>query len=150
MGTGSADEAIRSPNPTSGDSDTRTPVALDPDSRRWVQRLRAGHPRHDQALGSLHDLLRRVARHELSRRRQRVWSISGPALDDLAEQAADDALVNILRKLVDRVEAIGGTIRVDSRLGVGTAVQVKLQSTRSRWSLSAQVPVCALRERPDV
>lgn len=85
--------------PASGGSDARSPASLDADSRRWVERLRAGHPRHDQTVGSLHDVLRRVASYELSRRRQGVWSISGPEFDDLAEQAADDALVNVLAKL---------------------------------------------------
>ena len=31
-----------------------------------------------------------------------------------------------LTGLIDRVEAIGGTIHIDSRPGLGTAVQVKL------------------------
>ena len=49
----------------------------------------------------LHDLLRRAAFHELSRRRGQLGSISGPELDDLAQQAADDALINILTRLDD-------------------------------------------------
>jgi RNA polymerase sigma-70 factor, ECF subfamily len=40
-----------------------------------------------------------VARHELSRRRGQIGSIRGPEFDDLAQQAADDALVNVLGKL---------------------------------------------------
>ena len=46
-------------------------------------------------------LLRRAAFHELSRRRALLGSIGGPELDDLAQQAADDALMNILAKLDD-------------------------------------------------
>ena len=49
----------------------------------------------------LHELLRRAAFHELSRRRALLGSIGGPELDDLAQQAADDALMNILAKLDD-------------------------------------------------
>ena len=75
-------------------------VALDTDSRQWVEQLRtAGHPRHYLALAKLHDVLLRVALHELSRRRGQLPSITGPEFDDLAQQAADDALMNILAKL---------------------------------------------------
>jgi signal transduction histidine kinase len=35
-----------------------------------------------------------------------------------------------LTGLVDRVEAIGGTIRIDSPPGAGTALRVRLPTTR--------------------
>ena len=73
----------------------------DEESSRWVEQLRAGHPRHDQAVARLHELLLRVAFHELSRRRPQLGSIAGPELEDLAQQAADDALMNILKRLDD-------------------------------------------------
>lgn len=73
----------------------------DEESCRWVEQLRAGHPRHDQAVARLHDVLLRVAFHELNRRRSQLGSISGPEFDDLAQQSADDALMNILRRLDD-------------------------------------------------
>jgi RNA polymerase sigma-70 factor (ECF subfamily) len=66
-----------------------------------VQQLRAAHPRHDLAVAALHDLLLRAAVHELSRRRGLLGSITGPEFDDLAQQAADDALMNILARLDD-------------------------------------------------
>jgi RNA polymerase sigma-70 factor, ECF subfamily len=44
-------------------------------------------------------VLLRVAHHELSRRRGQLQWISGPEFDDLAHQAADDALVNVLARL---------------------------------------------------
>jgi RNA polymerase sigma-70 factor (ECF subfamily) len=75
--------------------------AIDADSRRWVEQLRARHPQHDHAVARLHDMLLRVAYHELSRRRGQLQSVSGPELDDLAHQAADDALVNVLARLDD-------------------------------------------------
>ena len=78
-----------------------TKARHDEASRRWVQQLRAGHPRHEQAVAKLHDLLLRVARHELSRRRSQLGSIAGLELDDLAQQAADDALMNIIKRLDD-------------------------------------------------
>ena len=77
----------------------RTQRTLDAESRRWVEQLRAGHPRHHQTVARLHDVLQRVAVHELSRRRHQLGSIRGPEFDDIAEQAADDALVNVLGRL---------------------------------------------------
>jgi RNA polymerase sigma-70 factor, ECF subfamily len=71
----------------------------DRDSALWVKRLRRGHPRHDETVAKLHDLLVRIAHHELSRRRRLLESVGGPELDDLAQQAADDALINLLDKL---------------------------------------------------
>jgi RNA polymerase sigma-70 factor, ECF subfamily len=65
----------------------------------WVERLRPGHPRREQTVAKLHEALLRVARHELSRRRALLGSIRGPEFEDLAQQAADDALVNVLAKL---------------------------------------------------
>ena len=43
----------------------------------------------------------RVAYHELGRRRGQLPAASGPEFDDLAHQAANDALVTILGKLDD-------------------------------------------------
>ena len=76
-----------------------TPAGLDRVSRQWLEQLRAGHPRHHEAVARLHEVLRRVAWSELSRRGAQLRSISGPELDDLAQQAADDALMNVLGKL---------------------------------------------------
>jgi RNA polymerase sigma-70 factor (ECF subfamily) len=76
-------------------------AGLDRDSRQWVEQLRVGHPQRDRTLSALHDALRRVAVYELSRRRHQVRSVAGPEFDDLAQQAADDALVNVLNKLDD-------------------------------------------------
>ena len=78
-----------------------TETARDRESERWVEQLRAGHPRRERTVQKLHDVLRRAAFHELSRRRGQLGSIGGPELDDLAQQAADDALMNILSRLDD-------------------------------------------------
>jgi RNA polymerase sigma-70 factor (ECF subfamily) len=74
-------------------------VTHDAESRLWVEQLRSGHPRHEEAVGKLHGVLVRVAFDELSRRRGQLGAIAGPEYDDLAQQAADGALMNILRKL---------------------------------------------------
>jgi RNA polymerase sigma-70 factor, ECF subfamily len=52
-------------------------------------------------VATLRDALLRVAFHELSRRRGQLGSIRGPEFDDLAQQAASDALMNILARLED-------------------------------------------------
>ena len=77
------------------------PEALDARSRRWVQELHCGHPRRDRAVQELHDLLHRVAIHELYRRRAQLAAIRGPEFEDLAQQAADDAVIKILQRLDD-------------------------------------------------
>ena len=78
-----------------------TRMAMDRESELWVEQLRQGHPRRDQAVAKLHDVLLRIAYHELARRRGQLGSINGPEFDDLAQQAADDALMSILGKLDD-------------------------------------------------
>jgi RNA polymerase sigma-70 factor (ECF subfamily) len=69
------------------------------ESEKWVEQLRAGHPRRDQTVAKLRDVLLRVASYELSRRRSRLSSISGPEFEDLAQQAANDALMKVLAHL---------------------------------------------------
>ncbi len=83
------------------DGDTRARTTLDPVSRRWVEQLAPGHPTRELAVGRLRELLLRAATHELRRRRGRLGSISGPEFEDLAQQAADDAVLIILDKLDD-------------------------------------------------
>lgn len=68
-------------------------------SRAWVEELRPGHPRHEDAVATLRDVLRRFAVRELCRRREQLATIGGPELDDLAQQAASDALLRVLDKL---------------------------------------------------
>jgi RNA polymerase sigma-70 factor (ECF subfamily) len=73
----------------------------DPASRRWIEQLRRDHPRHEHAVARLHDVLRRAALHELHRRRAQLPALAGPELDDVAQQCADDALMNILARIDD-------------------------------------------------
>ena len=71
--------------------------SIDADSDAWVRQLSStGHERED-AIERLHALLLRAARLELGRR-QAAAAPPGD-FDDLAVQAADDALIAILRKL---------------------------------------------------
>jgi len=74
---------------------------LDPESRRWLSELRATGPTREAAVGRLHALLLRAARFEVARRRPSLPHLRGDDLDDIATQAADDALMSILRRLDD-------------------------------------------------
>ena len=67
----------------------------DAESRAWVDALSGGGHRHDRAVAELHALLLRAARFEVARRGGRRTGEG----DDLATQAADDALMAILAKL---------------------------------------------------
>jgi RNA polymerase sigma-70 factor (ECF subfamily) len=71
---------------------------LDPDSAGWLQMLAGTGPAREAALARLHEMLVRIARGEVGRRAPRL-QLSGPELDDLAYQAAADALIAITGKL---------------------------------------------------
>jgi RNA polymerase sigma-70 factor (ECF subfamily) len=75
------------------------PVTLARTSEDWLRALRSeGGVRH-AAIADLHGLMLRGARHELYRRRAALSHVRGEELDDLATQAADDALAAVLSKL---------------------------------------------------
>jgi len=61
--------------------------------------LRVTGPEHDEAVAELYELLLRAARFELNRRRGSLAHVPHEELEDLAVQAADDALVAVLAKL---------------------------------------------------
>jgi RNA polymerase sigma-70 factor (ECF subfamily) len=82
-------------------SSTHAPVRGDRTSRRWVEQLHPDHPRHDHAAAKLHDVVQRAAFHELYRRRGQLEALSGPELDDVAQQCADDAMMKILARIDD-------------------------------------------------
>jgi RNA polymerase sigma-70 factor (ECF subfamily) len=77
------------------------PEALDPDSAAWLDGLRADGPEHQEAVAQLHALLLRAARFEVSRRRAQLSFLRGGDADDVAQQAADDAVVSVLARLDD-------------------------------------------------
>jgi RNA polymerase sigma-70 factor (ECF subfamily) len=74
---------------------------LDPASRAWLRDLRATGATHDGALERLHALLLRAARFEIHRRGGALPHVGGDDVDDIANEAADDALVSVLRRLDD-------------------------------------------------
>jgi RNA polymerase sigma-70 factor, ECF subfamily len=69
------------------------------ESQALLDGLRVGGSAREAAITELHGLLLRGAHHELRRRRDLVADIAYAELDDLATQAADDALAAILAKL---------------------------------------------------
>jgi RNA polymerase sigma-70 factor (ECF subfamily) len=81
----------------------RTPSAAEPD---WVEALSTPGRARDDAVERLHALLLRASRFEVARRRRALGYVRDN-LDDLATQAADDALMAIMAKL--------DTYRGDSR-----------------------------------
>ena len=68
------------------------------ESQAWLRDLRDPLTREDAAT-RLHGLLLRAARFEVARRRRTLAHVPAGDVDDLAMQAADDALVSILAKL---------------------------------------------------
>lgn len=78
-----------------------TDVPPPDESQAILAALRGDDPERDRAICRVHDLLLRAARFELSRRREALSLVRGEELDDIAMQAADDALVALLAKLDD-------------------------------------------------
>jgi RNA polymerase sigma-70 factor (ECF subfamily) len=77
------------------------PRLLDDDSREWLRSLRASGAVHEEAVARLHALLLRAARFEVARRRPTLPHLRGNELDEIALEAADDALMSVLARLDD-------------------------------------------------
>lgn len=117
--------------------------ALDEESREWLRCLRADGPVKDEAVARLHALLLRTARYEVARRRPTLPHLRGNDLDDIANQAADDALVSVLRRLDDFRGASRFTTWVYKFALLEAAVKLRKRSWQGRevplepetWSL---------------
>jgi len=68
------------------------------DDQQWIEGLSGTGPPHERTCQALHEILFRAARRE-ARRRGRGLRVAGPDLDDLACQAASDALLLIIGKV---------------------------------------------------
>src|SRR5436305_9991452 len=80
------------------------PTPAEPDaaaSRTWIEDLRSEGARGQAAVADLHALLLKAARFEIGRRAAELSHLRGGDHEDLAQQAADDALMAVLRKLDD-------------------------------------------------
>ena len=80
---------------------TSAAPSLDAGSREWLRCLRADDATRQEAVVRLHALLMQAARFEIARRRPALPHLRGDELDDIATEAADDALMSILRRLDD-------------------------------------------------
>ncbi|MFI5615625.1 RNA polymerase sigma factor [Amycolatopsis sp. NPDC051903] len=72
--------------------------SFDPESAAWVRELSPGSANFEDVCRRLYAMLIRIARREAARRSS-ATRISGPELEDLAHQAAADALMCITRKI---------------------------------------------------
>jgi RNA polymerase sigma-70 factor, ECF subfamily len=74
---------------------------VDAESREWLRSLRDTGVTRDAAIARLHSLLLGAARFEVGRRKPTLPHLRGNELDDIAQEAADDALVSVLARLDD-------------------------------------------------
>jgi RNA polymerase sigma-70 factor, ECF subfamily len=89
--------AMATMNPVVGKT-PRAAHSVDPESAGWLGALAGTGPQREAALTRLHEMLVRIAQRECRRRGPRL-RITGPELDDLAYQAAADAVMAITRKI---------------------------------------------------
>ena len=112
------------------------PRRLDPESTQWIRELSGTGPQREAAQARLHDLLLRIARSELRRRGSQL-RITGPELDDLAYQAAADALLAIIDKL--------GQFRGESKFTTWAykfvIFEVSAKVGRHFWATTPAVPM---------
>ena len=102
---------------------------LDAESQAWWHRLHGCDPVRTDAIEELHERLQREARFHVCRRVSTLSAFPRSDIDDLATQAADDALIALLRKLDDyrgesqfmtwarRFAALDAHVSVRRRLG---------------------------------
>jgi RNA polymerase sigma-70 factor (ECF subfamily) len=74
---------------------------LDAESRRWLDELRRPETARQDAVERLHALLLRAAHFEVARRRPGLPHLRGNELEEIALEAAHDALMSVLRRLDD-------------------------------------------------
>ena len=99
------------------------------DSRDWLAELRAEGAAREAAVADLHALLLRGARFELNRRRASLAHVARQELDDLATQAANDALVAILAKL----DTFRGTSRFTTWAYKFVLLEAGVKARRRAW-----------------
>jgi RNA polymerase sigma-70 factor, ECF subfamily len=110
------------------DGDAPGPARPDAESAEWVRALGDTGPRREAALARLHELLLRIAFRELHRRSGQL-RVSGPELDDLAHQAAADAMLAIVNKL----EAFRGESRFTTWAYKFVVFEVSTKLGRHFW-----------------
>ncbi len=109
---------------------------LDDESREWLRALRADGAARDEAVARLHALLLRATRFEVARRRPMLPHLRGDDLDDIANQAADDALVSVLARL----DSFLGASRFTSWVYKFALLEAAVKLRRRSWQ-GREVPV---------
>ena len=108
---------------------TAASAPLGPASRAWVRGLSLPSGQRDMDVARLHAFLLRAARFELGRRGAALRDVPAAELDDMAVQAADDALLAVMRKLP--------TVRGDSRFTTWAAkfaiLEASVKARRRAW-----------------
>lgn len=105
---------------------------LDPESAAWVDALEGGRgSQYEQACTRLHELLVRIAMDEVFRRGPR-YRIAGPELNDLAHQAAADALMRIAHK----IQEFRGDARFTTWAFRFVVLEVSSKLSRHFWRVS--------------
>ena len=82
--------------------DDRVPAELEqaaPDPADWVEALSIPGPRQDQAMSRLHEMMLRASRHQVRRMRSSLAGVGNERLEEIANQAADEAMMTLLNKL---------------------------------------------------
>ncbi len=74
---------------------------LDVESRSWLERLHGAEPTRGFAVAELHERLRREAAFHIRNRVRNRAEFPKSDIGDLATEAADDALIVLMRKLDD-------------------------------------------------
>lgn len=98
------------------------------ENRRWVRRLSGAGPLREAAAEELYGVLLRVGRSE-ARRRAPLLNLDGPELEDIAHQAAGDALMAI----TDRLDSFRGEARFTTWACRFAILNVTTKMNRHFW-----------------
>jgi RNA polymerase sigma factor (sigma-70 family) len=98
------------------------------ENRRWVRDLGSQGPAREAACSELYTLLLRVAMSE-ARRRAPMLRLDGPELDDIAHQAAADALMAV----TERLEKFRGEARFTTWATKFVIFDVATKMNRHHW-----------------
>lgn len=83
-------------------ADDRMPPELDlshAEPEDWVEALNSLGPLQDHAMSSLHKMMLRACRHQVRRMSSALAGVGNERLEEIANQAADEAMMAVLAKL---------------------------------------------------
>lgn len=115
------------------------------DDEDWVGVLTTPGPVRDEALRELHALLIRAARHQIMQMPASIRQLGGVRVDDIVNQAADEALVALLGKL----STFEGRSRFRTWAYKFAIFHTAVEVRRSVWR-NREVPLEYLPQRPDL